>query len=98
VAPTPPTLAQLSLASLPIPLPPPSLSRSLSTDFSRMGGSGSRTSRSSLFPSFGKLYPAGSDMLASAEDEEGIRRALARCCPEYARLWGALAPTPSLYL
>ncbi len=61
----------------------------MATDFSRMGGSGTRTSRASLFPSFGKLYPAGSEMLASAEDEEGIRRALARASPEYAKLWGA---------
>ena len=64
----------------------------MNTDFARLGGASSRTSRASLFPSFGRLYPSGSELLAEAEDEEAIRRALSRACPEYAALWDS-APT-----
>ena len=62
---------------------------SLTTDFSRMASNGKATSRSSLFPSCGTLYPSGSELLSSAEDEEGIRRALVKAAPTYAKLWGA---------
>ncbi len=59
----------------------------MQTDFARLGGGASRATRASLFPAFGRLYPSGSELLAEAEDEDAIRRALARACPEYARLW-----------
>ena len=73
------------LALNPPPLPP-----SLSTDFSRLGGqtTGSRTTRASLFPAFGYLYPEASELLAVAEDEDAIRRCLVKAMPEYAALWG----------
>lgn len=66
---------------------------SLSADLGRLagaaGGGGGRASRANLFPSFGHLYPSGTDMLAVVEDEEGMRRALAKAYPEYAVLWDA---------
>ena len=65
-----------------------SLCLSLNTDFARLGGTSSRTSRSSLFPAFGRLYPNGSELLSTAEDEDAMRRILAKACPEYAKLWG----------
>lgn len=42
---------------------------SLNTDFSRTNA---RTSRRALFPSFGRLYPEGAELLASVEDEDGL--------------------------
>jgi V-type H+-transporting ATPase subunit d len=56
---------------------------SLASDLTR----GGRTTRSSLFPSFGHLYPSGSALLANVEDEDAIRRILASAHPEYAQLW-----------
>lgn len=61
---------------------------SLNTDFSRASN---RTSRSSLFPAVGRLYPAGAAELARVEDEDGLRRALALAYPEYATLWDGAA-------
>jgi V-type H+-transporting ATPase subunit d len=46
-----------------------------------------RTTRASLFPSVGYLYPGGSALLAGVEDEDSMRRALAKAYPEYATLW-----------
>ena len=60
-------------------------------DFARLGGASARGGRRGLFPSFGKLYPGGSDLLATVEDEDAVRRVLSRACPEYAVLWGAWA-------
>ena len=54
---------------------------SLSTDFSRS------TPRASLFPAFGHLYPGGAELLAMVEDEDALRRALAKSYPDYAQLW-----------
>jgi len=56
---------------------------SLSTDFSR----GGRGSRAALFPAFGHLYPGGSELLATVEDEDALRRVLAKSYPDYAALW-----------
>jgi V-type H+-transporting ATPase subunit d len=65
---------------------------SLTTDFSRgkngrAASGGGASSRESLFPSFGNLYPEGAKMLAKVEDEDSLRRALAKSCPSYAILW-----------
>jgi len=57
---------------------------SLTTDFSRPN---QRTSRAALFPAFGHLYPGGAELLATVEDEDGLRRALAKSYPDYAALW-----------
>lgn len=60
-------------------------------DLARASGKSSKTS---LFPCIGHLYPEGCELLAKAEDEEGIRRALQTARPEYAALWDA-APVDS---
>jgi V-type H+-transporting ATPase subunit d len=54
-----------------------------------MSRSSSRTSRASLFPSFGRLYPGGSELLSRVEDEDGLRRAIGKAAPEYGTLWDA---------
>ena len=54
---------------------------SLSTDFSRGG------SRAALFPAFGHLYPGGAELRAGVEDEDALRRVLAKSYPDYAALW-----------
>lgn len=60
------------------------------------GGAGGRsTSRASLFPAFGHLYPGGSELLAAVDDEESLRRVLLRAFPDYAALWDA-APVDSV--
>ncbi len=59
---------------------------SLHTDFSRAN---IRTTRASLFPSIGRLYPEGVARLAAAEDEDTIGRILGDCVPDYAALWNA---------
>ncbi len=59
---------------------------SLNTDIARTNA---RTSRSALFPAFGHLYPEGADQLSNVEDEEGMRRAIAKSYPEYVALWDA---------
>lgn len=46
-----------------------------------------RETRSNLFPSIGHLYPDGVEMLARAEDDDAITKALQTAYPEYASLW-----------
>lgn len=48
-----------------------------------------RTTRESLFPCIGHLYPEGSARLAKAEDDEAVGKALQDCYPEYFALWSA---------
>lgn len=55
-------------------------------DLARASG---KSSKSSLFPSVGHLYPEGCELLAKAEDEDGIRRALLLSRPQYASMWDA---------
>ncbi len=50
-------------------------------------GPGGRASRQELFPAFGHLYPGGAELLAGAEDEEAMRRALQKSVPGYVPLW-----------
>ena len=59
---------------------------SLNADISRTH---QRTTRASLFPAMGNLYPGGCELLARVDDEDGLRRALAKAFPEYAALWDA---------
>lgn len=48
-----------------------------------------RNTRSALFPSIGYMYPSGAALLERVEDEDSLRRALAKAYPEYATLWDA---------
>lgn len=48
-----------------------------------------RTTRSALFPSIGYMYPGGAALLEKVEDEDALRRGLAKAYPEYAALWDA---------
>jgi len=48
-----------------------------------------RTTRSSLFPSIGHLYPEGVARLSAAEDEDAVGKALQDAYPEYALLWNS---------
>ena len=48
-----------------------------------------RNTRSTLFPSIGYMYPSGAALLERVEDEDSLRRALAKAYPEYATLWDA---------
>jgi V-type H+-transporting ATPase subunit d len=50
-------------------------------------GGGGRHTRASLFPGVGRLYPEGSDLLSRVDDEDGLRRAIARAVPELLPLW-----------
>lgn len=59
---------------------------SLNTDLSLAS---TRTTRESLFPCIGHLYPEGSARLAKAEDDEAVGKALQDCYPEYFALWSA---------
>lgn len=56
----------------------------MTTDLNRVS---SNASRARLFPAFGHLYPNGAAVLAKVEDEDGLRRAIAKAWPEYAPLW-----------
>lgn len=68
---------------------------SLTADLSRLGQANPTNAgaagRASLFPSFGHLYPSGSNLLSMVEDEEGLRRALNQAYPIYAQLWDSAA-------
>ena len=57
---------------------------SLGSDANRNSNKGNRAT---LFPSFGHLYPGGAELLTNVEDEDGLRRALAKSYPEYVHLW-----------
>lgn len=50
-----------------------------------------RTSRSSLYPAIGYLYPEGTGKLAAADDEDAMAKALQESFPEYAHLWVSAA-------
>lgn len=51
------------------------------------------SSRKALYPSFGRLYPDGTDLMSKVEDEDGLARALEKY-PEYKRLWDSSPDDP----
>lgn len=68
---------------------------SLTADLSRLGqgnpANAGVAGRASLFPSFGHLYPTGTELLSMVEDEDGLRSALNQAYPVYAKLWDSAA-------